>query len=305
MTSLFASSPGAPADGVSAAPGTARTPPDRDLPLTLGRRLILALGVPVAVLAIVITGFSIVGNLGKASFPVSHRLPLSGGHFTLSVGEGDVDLRGTPAAAGIAQLTGTVNYSLVRPKVYWNDGPGGVRLGCSFWSMNGCELNARVDLPVAAVVKASTAGGNVSATGLSGPVALHTGGGDVNVSRLSGPVTVTTSGGNVSVDQVSGTTSLHTGGGDITGTGIRARDVTAQTSGGNVGLTLTVVPTNLSVHTGGGDVTIIVPPGVSYAVDPRTGGGDITDTVKQDSSSPYKITVITSGGNITIENSAA
>jgi hypothetical protein len=299
VTSLFASTPGARAGGAAPA-----------LPLTLGRRLALAFGVPAAVLMTVFTGFSLVGNLGRASFPVSHRLPLSGGHFTMNVGGGDVDLRGAPADLGTAQLTGTVSYSLVRPRVYWNDGAGaaGVRLGCPFWSMANCELNAHVDLPVAAVVNASTDGGNVTAADLSGAVTLHTGGGDVNVSQLSGPLSVTTSGGNVSVDQVSGAARLHTGGGDITGTGIKTRDVTAETSGGNVGLTLTVVPASLVVRTGGGDVTIVVPrlpPGVGYDLNATSGGGDVNRDVVIDQSSPYKISATTSGGNITIEYPAS
>jgi hypothetical protein len=291
----------------TAPPGT---PPGRDLPLTLGRRLALALGVPGAVFLIVFTSFSLVGNLGKASFPVSRTLPLSGGHFTMNVGGGDVNLQGAPGAGGTARLTGTVTYSLVRPKLYWGDGSGAasVRLGCSFWSTADCELNAHVDLPAAVVVSASTDGGNVSATDLSGAVTLRTGGGDVTVSRLSGPVSVTTSGGNVSVDQVSGVTRLHTGGGDITGTGITTRDVTAETSGGNVGLTFTVVPANLVVRTGGGDVTIVVPRpprGVGYDLNATSGGGDVNRAVAIDSASPYKITATTSDGNITIEYAAS
>jgi hypothetical protein len=299
VTSLTASPPGAPAGGAADA-----------LPLTLGRRLTLAFGVPVMIGTILLTGFNLVGNVGRASFPVSHRLPLSDGHFTMNIGGGDLGLRGDPADLGTAQLTGTVNYSLVRPNIYWNDGAGtaGARLGCPFWSMANCELNAHVDLPVAAVVKASTDGGNVTATGLSGAVILHTGGGDVDVSHLSGPVSVTTSGGNVSVDQVAGVTRLHTGGGDITGTGITAHDVTAETSGGNVGLTLTVVPANLVVRTGGGDVTIIVPrlpDGVGYDLTATSGGGDVNRDVVIDQSSPYKITATTSGGNITVEYPAS
>jgi hypothetical protein len=299
VTTLSASPPAAPADGAADA-----------LPLTLGRRLTLAFGVPVMVGTILLVGFNLVGNVGRASFPLSHRLPLSDGHFTMNVGGGDVGLRGAPGDLGTARLTGTVNYSLVRPKIFWNDGAGtaGVRLGCPFWSMTNCELNAHVDLPVAAVVNASTAGGNVTATGLSGAVTLRTGGGDVNVSDLSGPVSVTTSGGNVSVDRVSGATSVHTGGGDITGTGITAHDVTAVTSGGNIGLTLTVVPANLAVHTGGGDVTIIVPRlpgGGGYDLTATSGGGDVNRDVIIDQSSPYKITATTSGGNITIEYPAS
>jgi putative adhesin len=299
VTTLSASPPATPAAGAADA-----------LPLTLGRRLTLAFGVPVMVGTILLAGFNLVGNVGRASFPVSHRLAMSDGHFTMNVGGGDVGLRGVPADLGTALLTGTVNYSLVRPKIFWNDGAGtaGVRLGCPFWSMTNCQLNAHVDLPVAAVVNASTAGGNVTAAGLSGAVTLSTGGGDVHASDLSGPLSVTTSGGNVSVDRIFGVTSVHTGGGDITGTGIEARDVTAVTSGGNIGLTLTVVPANLDIQSGGGDITIIVPRrpgGGGYDLTATTGGGDVNRDVNIDQSSPYKITATTSGGNITVEYPAS
>jgi hypothetical protein len=302
VTSLTESSPGAPP----------ASPAGRVLPLTLGRRLALAFGVPAAVFMIAISGFDLVGNLGRASFPVSRTLPLAGGHFTLNDDGGDVDLRGAPAVAGTApaaRVTGTVYYSLVRPNVFWDDGtggsPAGVRLGCPLASLTDCALNAHVNIPAGTVVTASTGGGNMTASGLSSTVSLSTGGGDVHASHLSGFVSVNTSGGNVTVDQLSGTTRLHTSGGDITGTSLTARDVKAETDGGNVRLTLTAVPSDLDVRTSGGDVTIIVPPGVSYDVNAVTGGGNVSDTVNRSSDSPYKISATTSGGNITIRDSAA
>jgi Putative adhesin len=311
-------------DPPPAPPGTAPAPPGRPgppgYPLTPGRRWALALGAPVALIGIVATGFNLVGSVGKASFPVGRSLPLASGHFALNEGGGDVDLRGVPrvagAAPGTARVTGTVTYSLVRPKVYWYDGTGGaepgVRLACSFWSMAGCDLNAHVDLPIATVVNASTDGGNVSAADLSGAVTLHTGGGDVSVSDLSGDVSVTTNGGNVSLDRISGVprrpVTVHTGGGDITGTAITAPDLRADTNGGNVGLTLTAVPGNLHVHTGGGDVTIVLPPGFEYDVSTSTGGGDVnvSDAVRrhENASSPHKVIASTGGGNINIIESA-
>jgi hypothetical protein len=308
MTSLFASSPGAPPDGASPAPGPR---PSGAIPLTLGRRLALAFGVPAVVFVILITGFQIVANLGRASFQVSRTLPVTDGRFTLNDDGGDVDLHGMPpaTAAGVARVTGTVNYSLVHPKVIWDDGTSrkgaGIRLGCPLASLANCELNAHVDLPASTVVKASTGGGNITASSLSGAVTLQTSGGDVTASDLTGAVNVDTGGGNVSVARVSGKTHLHTSGGDITGTGIKASDVTADTGGGNVGLTLIDPPANLSVTTSGGDITIIVPAGVTYAVTTSTSGGDINDLVDRSSSSPYRISASTGGGNITIKNAPA
>jgi hypothetical protein len=276
----------------------------------MGRRLALAFGVPAVVLMIAFTSFNLVGNLGKASYPVSRTLPVVSGRLTLSLDGGDVDVSGggTP---GVASLTGRVYYSLVRPTLFLNphdSGAGGaasVRLGCSFLSMADCGINAHVGVPAGTAVTASTGGGNMTVRGLSGAVSLSTGGGDVHATDLPGAVTVSTGGGNVTVGQLSGPVSLHTGGGDITGTAITARDITVGTGGGNVRLTLTAVPENLSVNTGGGDITIIVPPGVSYDVTTHTDGGSISKSVPVNSLSPYKITATTGGGNITIEDSAA
>jgi hypothetical protein len=309
VTSLSASSPGAPPDGVSPAPAAAGTPPGRNLPLTLGRRLALAFGVPAVVLVIIVTSFNLVGNLGKASYPVSRTLPVVSGRLALNLDGGDVDVSGggTP---GVATLTGRVYYSLVRPRLFLNPrdssegGAASVRLGCSFLSMAGCGINAHLGVPAGTAVTASTGGGNITVRGLSGAVSVSTGGGDVNATDLPGAVTVSTGGGNVTVGQLTGTVSLHTGGGDITGAAITAGDVTAATGGGNVQLTFTAVPANLSVNTSGGDITIIVPPGVSYDVTTHTDGGSVSDSVPESSQSRHKITATTGGGNITIESAA-
>ncbi len=291
----------------TAAPGPSAGRPG--LPLTLGRRFALVLGVPVALIAVVVTGFNLVGNLGKASYPVSATLPIRDGHLTVSDNGGDVDLLGVPAAPGTtpgaARLTGTVFYSLARPTLFLTDGPAGggasMRLGCPFLSMTNCALNAHVDMPVGTAVTAATGGGNMTVRGLSRAVAVSTGGGDVRASDLSGAVNASTGGGNVTVDRLSGTASLHTSGGDITGRDLTSRDVTAGTGGGNVTLTLTAVPRRLSVTTSGGDVTIIVPPG-DYQVSTHTSGGSIS-AMPSDPHAVNVISVGTGGGNITVHES--
>lgn len=298
MTSLTASPPGAPADGAADA-----------LPLTLGRRLTLAFGVPVMIGTILLTGFNLVGNVGRASFPVSRTLPIAGGRLALSMNGGDVDVS-AGGAPGVASLHGTVFYSLVRPGLFFNPhdgregGAASVRLGCPFLSMANCGINAKLGVPAGTAVTASTGGGNMTVRGLTGAVSVSTGGGDVNVSDLTGAVNVATGGGNVNIGQLSGPVSVHTSGGDISGT-VPARDVTAMTGGGNVGLTFTSVPDNVTVNTSGGDITIIVPRGVSYDVITHTAGGDINDGVEVSTLSGHKITATTGGGNITIKYPAS
>jgi hypothetical protein len=246
--------------------------------------------VPAAVFLIVVTSFNLVGNLGKASYPVDRTLPVPGGRLALNLDGGDVDLSGgaqAGGAPGVARLTGRVYYSLVRPSLFLNPhdsqqgGAASVRLGCPFLSMAGCGVNVRLGVPAGTAVTASTGGGNVTVRGLTGPVSVSTGGGDVHATDLPGAVTVTTGGGNVTVGQLSGPVSLHTTGGDITGTAITASDVTAATGGGNVQLTVAAVSgrLNVNVSTTGGDITIIVPRGFDYDVITHTDGGNVSNAV--------------------------
>ena len=277
-------------------------PADRpSLPLTPRRGLALLVGIPVAACLIAITGFQFVAQLGKASFPVSRTWTLSHQKFTLHTDGGDVSLQGTAAAGSTARLDGNVSYSLVRPKVFYDDGASGagIRLGCPLAALTGCGLNGHVDLPAGTEVTATTGGGNVSVRDMSGTVSLRTDGGDVNAVDLTGRVVLTSGGGNVSVERLSGDTTLRTDGGDITGTGITAGTVKATTGGGNVGLTFTDPPKNLNVHTDGGDVTIFVPRTVGYVVITHTDGGDVN--AFPSSGTSYTITATTGGGNITIQ----
>ena len=84
--------------------------------MTPGRWVALAIGVPFALALIVGTGFSFVAEIGQASFPVSTSIPRSSdGHLVASAGGGDITVHQDQARSATARLTGTVDYSLVRP----------------------------------------------------------------------------------------------------------------------------------------------------------------------------------------------
>src|SRR5919204_898000 len=100
------------------ATGPATRPPRAParLPMTPGRWLALAIGVPVALALIGWTGFSFVATLGQASFPVNRTIPLEHGRLVASMDGADIVLRpGGGAVSRQARLTGTAHYSLVRP----------------------------------------------------------------------------------------------------------------------------------------------------------------------------------------------
>ena len=232
--------------------------------MTPGRWITLLFGVPIALALIGWTAFSLVSDIGQASYPVSATIPLQNGHLVASTNGSDITLHQDQARSSTARLTGTVQYSLVRPKftVVGTD----VSLDCHIPTGN-CGLNATLDVP------ADT------------PVDLVTGGGNVNASDLGGIVNFTTAGGDVTVNDLF---SPH---------------VRLETGGGNITLVFTKAPTSLDITSSGGDVNVVLPHGSTYRpLTVKTHGGDYTPspTVPTSLASPHVITVDSGGGNVSI-----
>jgi putative adhesin len=287
------------------ATGPANRPPrsPATLPMTPGRWLALAIGVPVALALIGWTGFSLLSTLGQASFPVNTTVPLDHGLLTASMNGADIVLRPGHAENGQARLTGTAHYSLVRPSLAVHGGD--LKFQCRI-PTGDCGLDARLAVPPGTAVSLATGGGNMQVSALQSSLTLNSGGGDVTVSGPEGPVTADTGGGNVTAENLGGTLRFSTGGGDVDGHGLSARTVTTDSGGGNVTLVFSRPPANLAVTSGGGDITILLPPGeTEYAITDSPGGGDYSRarTVHINSAAPNRITVDSGGGNIRIATS--
>ncbi len=279
--------------------GPARLP--GPLRMTPGRWVALAIGVPIALTLIVATGFSLVVDIGQASFPVNVNLPVSDGHLTASAGGGDLTVRQDQASSATARLTGTVQYSLIRPRLTRTG--DGVSLDCRL-STGNCGLNATLDVPLDTAVNLASEGGNMQVNGIDSNVTLNSGGGDVTVSGVRGIVNASTGGGNVAASDLTRTLQFFTDGGDVNGTGLSAPRVTTESGGGNVTLAFTGVPVNLNISSDGGDITILLPRGSTrYAITYNTDGGDYSAQVPVSSSSRNTINVQSGGGNVSVAES--
>ena len=272
------------------------------LRMTPGRRVALAIGVPVALALIAWSAFSLVAGIGQASFPVSASIPLQDGHLVASSGGGDITVHQDQARSSMARLTGTVDYSLVRPRLTISG--DGFHLDCRLPTGN-CGLNATLDVPLdTAAVNLASEGGNMQVNGIDSDVTLNSGGGDVAVSGVGGIADVTTGGGNVTASDLTRTLQFTTDGGDVNGTGLSAPRVTTESGGGNVTLAFTGVPVNLNIISDGGDITILLPHGSTrYAITYNTDGGDYSAPVPVSSSSRNTIDVQSGGGNVSIAES--
>ena len=271
------------------------------LQMTPGRGVALAIGVPFALALIAWSAFSLVAGIGRASFRVSASIPVQDGHLVASTGGGDITLHQDQTRSDKARLTGTVQYSLVRPHLVI-DGAG-VHLDCRLPTGN-CGLSATLDVPLDTAVNVASEGGNMQVNGIDSDLTLNSGGGDVAISGVRGIADVTTSGGNVSASDLSNILQVSTDGGDVDGTGLFAPQVTTESGGGNVTLVFTRVPANVNITSDGGDITIVLPQGnTRYAITSSTDGGDYSAPVPASSSSGNKINVTSGGGNVSIAES--
>ena len=269
------------------------------LRMTPGRWLALAIGVPIALVLVAWTGFSLVSALGRASFPVHAAIPVQDGRLVANVGGGDVTVHQALARSGEARLTGTVQYSLIRPAFAVSD--TSVSLHCRIPTGNYCGLNATLDVPADTAVNLTTGGGNIQASGIDSDVVLDSGGGDVAVWRAGGIANVITGGGNLTASDLGGILRFSTGGGDVNGSGLSAPQVTLESGGGNVTLLFTRAPADLNITSSGGDVTVLLPHGsTGYAITSSPGGGNYSASVPTDPKGSHKITVDSGGGNISI-----
>jgi hypothetical protein len=290
-------------------------------PMTRGRRVALALGVPVCLALVAYTGFGLVANFGEGKYAVSYALPAGAKSLTLSDAGGQVTIKQAPVSR--ATLTGTARYSLIRSTVTEHTAGGRTTIGnhCPLTLVGDCELDATVSVPVGLPVAASTGGGNASVTGATGPVTLSSGGGDLSADDVSGPLSLSTNGGNIQVNAITAhTLTASSGGGDITADGVSSATFTANTTGGNIQATVSSarvtagsgggdidivfmsVPLNVQVSTSGGNITVVLPAnGVKYDVSASTSGGSVNDSrLGKDTTSKNVITATSGGGHITL-----
>lgn len=288
-------------------------------PMTWGRRVALALGVPVCLLLVAYSGFDLVANFGEGKYAVSYTLPAGAKSLTLSDAGGQVTIKQAPVSQ--ATLTGTARYSLIRSTVTEHTAGGRTTIGnhCPLTLVGDCELDAAVSVPIGLPVAASTGGGNASVTGTTGPVTLSSSGGDLSADNVSGLLSLNTGGGNIQVNAITAPAlTASSGGGDITAAGVSSGTFTANTTGGNIQATVTSArvtagsgggdiqivfttdPSNVRVSTSGGNITIVLPrDGTTYAIAATSAGGDVSQ-IPSNPNSSRAITATTGGGHIAI-----
>ena len=161
----------------------------------------------------------------------------------------------------------------------------------------------------------ATSGGNITVGDINGAINLHTSGGNVKAGNVAGDTEVKTSGGNIEVVQIRGNVTAITSGGDITLANV-AGAIQGTTSGGDVKATISKQPEqDCQLSTSGGDIRVRLAKTLALEIEAKTNAGRVkmpfAETLKGKkqrenfnvsiNGGGTKLSVSTSGGNITLE----
>ncbi len=132
------------------------------------------------------------------------------------------------------------------------------------------SIDYELDAPADTRLKARSGSGNVSVSGLGGPVELNSGSGNITASTIGGEVRAQTGSGNVEIDSVRGAVQANTGSGNIRALGI-AGALKAKSGSGDVQVEVTA-PADVDLEVGSGNLEAT---GVQGSLRARTGSGKL------------------------------
>ncbi len=293
------------------------------LPMTLARRAILAIGVPIA-LAVIVTGAAgwASGAVTIFTRQVTNRValsvPVKGGHVSVTADNADVTF-GTGTGNQI-RVRGTLRGSLVRPTFSWRSTAAGLVLHSQCRVPAGvCSLRYAITAPARLPVAVTDSSGGLNASGLRGTVTLSDSSGDLGASGLAGNIRLHDSSGGITASGLTGNIRLDNSSGDITASGLTGDlrfqddsgnvvvnglagiDVVGRNSSGDITLTFTKIPRRVQVTDSSGNITLVLPPGsTAYDVIPSNSSGNTAVAVPRSSSSKHVIIVTDQSGDITV-----
>lgn len=292
--------------------------------MTRARWAVLAAGLPL-VLALIAFGVDAWVNRTVIYLADQHHVGYSVGfsvppaHDQVRVHSSNGDLTVRAGTGGRIVVHGQLTGSFVRPSFSHRSTAAGLSLNPQCRAPGNCSLDLAIMVPARLPASVSDTFGDLDASGLRGTVALSDNTGDLTASRLTGNVrlsdsfgTVTASGlagslwldnnsGDIRAAGLTGDTRLQDSFGTISVTGLAAADVVARNNSGDISLTFTKVPKQVTVTDSFGDITLRLPPGsATYRVVTRNSFGSTAVSVPQSPAAQNVITASNNSGDITI-----
>ena len=238
-----------------------------------------------------------VGSVERTSHQV---IPGPVDRLSIDAAAGEVMI--VPTSAAEVRIDSSVKGALHTPRLRAVKRGAELSLdgSCPVLGFGSCRASIVVHVPATTAVDVRSGTGDLTASGLSGPVRLETGSGDVTGDGLTGGADLRTSSGDVDVRGLRGEVSLKTASGDVNAEDLGSAQVQAVSSSGDVVLDFLASPRDVDAATASGDVTVALPRGESYRVEADTGSGDREVGVDENDSSPRVVRARTSSGDVIV-----
>jgi hypothetical protein len=206
----------------------------------------------------------------------------------------------TAAPVRHVRVTETIGYDPRQgpPAVTQSVSGGRLTLADPACNNTDCGVAFAVTVPPDVAVTVASEGGPVTVSGTNG-ASLDSGGGQVSATGIHGPLTVTTEGGPVVLNGLTGLLSAETGGGTLWAQGVTAATATVITAGGDARIEFAKAPDTVIVSTDGGAATMAMPGG-PYALTTDANGGPQTVGIPTSPTARRSITVTSGGGPLVI-----
>jgi hypothetical protein len=264
-------------------------PPPPPRRLSPGGLILLFVGIPLIVLALIIAGSIAAVNAFRGT-PVSDSVDADAGSSVLiDAPNASIRLSVRDDDEIHASMRGT--YSGRKPSldVTTSAGEAEIRGGCpgGWFLFNRCQVRIDVSLPADLDVTAAGRNGAITADDLTGDLDLSTTNGGIEVDGSSGELILRSTNGRIEVQDSAST------------------DVQVQTTNGGVHLSFAEAPDDVTANSTNGAIRIEVPDdGAEYYIQADTTNGRVdTEDVPGDRRADRTITAGTTNGGITIETS--
>lgn len=196
--------------------------------------------------------------------------------------DGDVTIG--PSADGRVHVRTVVRHGLGEPEIVQESTAVGVRLGagCREFLAVRCDVRHQVQVPPAFHVVIDGSDGDVTASGLTGPLTVDRSDGDITVVDLTGPL------------------DLRSRTGEIRGEALRGEVLLVESVNGDVQLELLVPPRSVEVTARDGEVDVAVPADTTYRVEADTRSGEERVLVPLDPASTRTLRLHGVSGDVTV-----
>jgi hypothetical protein len=223
---------------------------------------------------------------GNAVTDANTSYPLGSAAVVVTAPSDGVDLMLAPGNAGRLTVESHVVFTAGSPPsaaAAWDGHTLRLDLRCARRLRDTpCRARYTVRVPSGTAVAASTAAGDIAASGLTGDLRLASGAGDISVTGVRGPL------------------SVRATNGDIAARALRSPTAELTTSTGDIFASFADPPTWLDATTHNGDIALALPTTTSYRVAAETNTGVRHVDVPQAPGATHLVTAHTDLGDLAI-----